>query len=228
VLEVWPLRLALALGSLAGPGLRLGTRILAPDPARGGGTGHRAALQAQPRGGADHPGRAAPPRAKGVKAIEDTSCGIVVQGLRGDRLASEPGRVLLGDARFQAVQWTAATARLQPQGQHAGPCLHLHRRRHVVLDQADEAPLGGLGLEKGQMGDGGHRESGWEGRHRARLRGLLAPCSSWLTSILLWLWPLRSQHTIRKNALDHSIPGAECKFWAPRARLSQSAPGMSR
>jgi hypothetical protein len=32
-----------------------------------------------------------------------------------------------------------------------------------------------------------------------------------LTSILLWLWPLRGQNTIRKNVLDHSLRGAECE-----------------
>src|SRR5262249_23113808 len=42
-------------------------------------------------------------------------------------------------------------------------------------------------------------------------RNTLAPCSCWLTSILLWLWPLRGQNTIRKNVLDHSLRGAECE-----------------
>jgi hypothetical protein len=38
----------------------------------------------------------------------------------------------------------------------------------------------------------------------------LATCFSLLTSILPWLWPLRGQTTIRKNAFDHSLWGAEC------------------
>src|SRR5262249_20066238 len=48
------------------------------------------------------------------------------------------------------------------------------------------------------------------------LRGTLAPCSFLLTSLLLWLWPLRGQNTIRKNVLDHSLRGAECEFYDPQ------------
>jgi hypothetical protein len=40
---------------------------------------------------------------------------------------------------------------------------------------------------------------------------MLATCASLLPSILPWLWPLRGQNTIRKNALDHSLRGAECE-----------------
>jgi hypothetical protein len=81
--------------------------------------------------------------------------------MRGHRLAEEQCGVLLGEELFQAVQRTAATERIQHQGQHDRTCVHLHRRRHVVIDQADEAQLVGIGLHNGQMVDGVHLDSGW-------------------------------------------------------------------
>src|SRR5262245_11733223 len=85
--EVRPLRLALALGHLAGQGLRLGTLVLAPDTAGGRITVPRAALQAKPRSRSDGTGGAEPHRAEVVEASEDPARGIVVQGRRGHGLA---------------------------------------------------------------------------------------------------------------------------------------------
>src|SRR5262249_17267531 len=149
---------------------------------------------------------------KVVEAIEDTSRGIVVQGLRGDCLPQKQLRVLLGEELFQAVQRTTATERIQHHGEHDRPGIHPHLRRHVVIDQADEAQLVGVGLENGQMVDRVHLDSGGYSLHSSLPRGTLATCFSLLTAIFPWLWPLRGQNTIRKNVFDHSLRGAECKF----------------
>ena len=109
----------------------------------------RAALQATPRGRPDGTGREEPHGAAGGEAIEDTARGIVVQGRRGYGLTSEQCGVLLGEARFQAVQRTAAAERIQHQGQHDRASVPLHRRRPVVIDQADEAQWVGVGRENG-------------------------------------------------------------------------------
>jgi hypothetical protein len=54
----------------------------------------------------------------------------------------------------------------------------------------------------------------------------LAPCFSLLTSILPWLCPLRGQNTIRKNAFDHSLRGAECKLQQAGVTLKGIYPGQ--
>ena len=62
------------------------------------------------------------------------------------------------------------------------------------------------------------------------LRGTLAPGSFLLTSILLWLWPLRGQNTIRKNVLNHSLRGAECEQhgpWRVTGTTAQCATGAA-
>ena len=100
---------------------------------------HRAALPAPPRSRPDRPGREEPHRAKGVEALEDPARGSVVQGLRGYGLAQKKLRVWLGQALFQAGQRTAAPERLPPPSQYDRPCLPPPLRRHLVLDQADEA-----------------------------------------------------------------------------------------
>src|SRR5262245_64565976 len=63
------------------------------------------------------------------------------------------------------------------------------------------------------MGDGVHLDSGWESLHRSLPQGTLAPCSL-LPSILLWLWLLRGQNTIRKMRLSTAYGGAGCEGWS--------------
>src|SRR5262245_47929989 len=60
------------------------------------------------------------------------------------------------------------------------------------------------------MGDGVHLDSGWESLHRSLPQGTLAP-GSLLPSILLWLWLLRGQNTIRKMRLSTAYGGAGCE-----------------
>src|SRR5919108_3577502 len=113
LLEVRPFVLAIAISHLKGEVLRLGKLIVTPDTAGGRIKVHIAALQAKPHGRPDRTGREEPHRAKVVEAIEDTSRGIVVQGLRGYSCTQKKLGVLLGEELFQAVQRTAATERLQ-------------------------------------------------------------------------------------------------------------------
>src|SRR5262244_2925169 len=94
-LEVRPFVLALAISPLQGEGLRLGTVLVAPDTTGGRSKGHRAALQAQPRGRPDRTGREEPHRTTVIEASEATARGIVVPGLRGDGLPQKKRRVLL-------------------------------------------------------------------------------------------------------------------------------------
>jgi hypothetical protein len=54
----------------------------------------------------------------------------------------------------------------------------------------------------------------------------VAPCFSLLTSILPWLCPLRGQNTIRKNAFNHGLRGAECKFNQERHNVIETVYGV--
>jgi len=152
---------ALAIGALQREGLCLGQLRLAPATAGGGINVPRATLHAKPWSGPDRTGRAEPPGAKGVAAIEPTPRGLVVPGLRGDGLPPKQRRVVRGEALFQAVQRPAATERLHHHGQHDRPGIHPPRWRHGVLEQADAAQVVGVGLANGQMVDGVPLDSGW-------------------------------------------------------------------
>src|SRR5215813_7528295 len=87
LLEVWPFIFARAIGHLKRQVLRLAILVIAPDAARGGIKVHVAARQAKPCGCPDRTGRKEPHGAKVVETIEDSARGIVIQGLRGHRLA---------------------------------------------------------------------------------------------------------------------------------------------
>src|SRR5215468_11942260 len=102
LLEVWPFSFALALGHRQRQGLPFSLLISAPDAARGGIKVPIAALQAKPGGRPDRTGRQEPHGAKVGETIEDPARGIVIQGLRGHRLAEEQGGVLLSAELCQA------------------------------------------------------------------------------------------------------------------------------
>ena len=84
---------------------------------------HRAALQAKLRGSADGTGGKEPPGAEVVEAIQDAPRGSVGKGLRGYRLTQEEFGVLLGEKLFSAVQWAAATERIQDETEHDRACV---------------------------------------------------------------------------------------------------------
>src|SRR5215475_11502183 len=86
-LEVWPFIFAIAIGHLKRQVLRFSILIIAPDAARGGIKVHIAARQAKPGGRPDRTGRKEPHGATVVETIEAPARGIVMQGLRGHRLA---------------------------------------------------------------------------------------------------------------------------------------------
>jgi hypothetical protein len=118
---------------------------------------HLAALPAKPRGRPPRTGREELHSADLLEASEDTAHGILVHGLRRERLADEPCGVWLGKERFHAGQRAAATQRIHHQAPHDRARVHLHRRGHIV---SDEAQVVGVGFEKGQMVDGVDRACG--------------------------------------------------------------------
>ena len=154
LLQVRSLILAIAIGHLEGEVLLLGKLVIAPDTAGGRSKVHIAALQAKPRGRPDRTGREELHGADVVEAIEDTAHGIIVKGVRRDSLAQEQFGVLMGKALFQALQRAAATQRIQHKAQYDRARVHVHLRGHIVIDEADEAQLVGVGFENGQMLDG--------------------------------------------------------------------------
>src|SRR5262249_32885696 len=118
-----------------------------------------------------------PHRAAVVEAIEDTAHGLIGEGLRRAGLAQEQCGVLLSKALFQAIQRAAATARIPHQAQHDRPRVHVHLRRDIVIDKANETELVGVSLDNRPMVDRVHRDGGWEVLHGSLPQGTLAACS---------------------------------------------------
>jgi hypothetical protein len=115
-----------------------------------------AAFQAKPQGRADGTGRPEPPGAAVVKASEDAPSRVIRASLGGERLASEPCGVLVGQDLCQAGERAAATQRLEHEAQHEGARVHVHRCGYGVMDAANQAQLGSGGFANGQRVDGGH------------------------------------------------------------------------
>ena len=76
--------------------------------------------------------------------------------------------------RFEAVERAPATQCIQHETSHDGARVHVHCRRDVVIDQANEAPLVGVGLENRQRLNGVHFHRGLYVWHGSLPRGTLA------------------------------------------------------
>ena len=132
----------------------LGILVSAPDTAGGRLNVPIAALHTKPRGRPDRTGREALQGAQVRETSEDAPHGLVVQGVWRDRLAQEPCGLLLGTDRCQAVEGAAATERSSHEAPHARAGVHVPLRGPIVLEEAHEAQLVGVGVDHGPMVDG--------------------------------------------------------------------------
>ena len=141
------------MGEAAGHLLPCAWQVIAIDALGGRLTGHlRRVNTAQPIR-AYGAGREHLPRPRRLEARQEPAHMIIVKDLRSEVPAPEQGHVVVGEARFQALQGTPATQGLPHHPAHHGARIDLHLRRHQLIADLHSADLVCIGVHKGQMGD---------------------------------------------------------------------------